>query len=113
MFLLPKGMPHIQFSVAMEAEHCSKVGSTLEFTTGNYNITTTPAQEWAVVVNRVDPPQTVMGHSRRIPDIQTLMNSEVSLNANLTREEVIAVVMYTGPMVRNFLNACNLILIQS
>ena len=93
------GMPHIKFREAMEAEHCSKVGSGLEFTTGNYHISTTPAQEWNYVVKNVDPPQTVMGHSRRIPDINSLMTSEVTSYSNLTMDEVIAVVLYTGPMV--------------
>ena len=100
MKIIPTGMPHIKFREAMEAEHCSKVGSNFKFTTGNYHITTSAAQEWDYVVNRANPPQEVMGHSRRIPDMQALLSSEASLNSSLTMDEVTAVVLYTGPMVR-------------
>ena len=38
-------------------------------------------------------------HSRRIPDIKEMMKLPVACKAGLRREEVIAVVLYTGPMV--------------
>jgi hypothetical protein len=40
-----------------------------------------------------------MRHGRRIPEIETLMKLEASQLANLSKWEVIAVVLYTGPMV--------------
>lgn len=39
-------------------------------------------------------------YDRRIPDIDELMRLPVTYKAGLRREEVIAVVLYTGPMVR-------------
>jgi hypothetical protein len=86
----------------MRAEHCTKAGSSFTFTTGNYNITTTPLHEWTYVVgdkqgNRVACPD--MGGGRRLPALDQLMQLPLVSKANLTRAEVVAVVMYTGPMV--------------
>jgi hypothetical protein len=39
-------------------------------------------------------------YGRRIPDIDQLMVLPITIKAKLCREEVIAVVLYTGPMVR-------------
>ncbi len=40
-----------------------------------------------------------MRFGRRIPDIDELMDLDVAQRAKLSRPEVIAVVLYTGPMV--------------
>jgi hypothetical protein len=40
-------------------------------------------------------------HGRRIPVIDELMVLPITMKAKLCREEVIAVVLYTGPMVRS------------
>jgi WD40 repeat protein len=90
------GMPHLNFKNAMRQEHCERAGCDVEFTTGNYNITTTPEQEWQYSVESVPCPH--MGHDRRIIPISELLQRKVSQDAKLREEEVIAIVLYTGPM---------------
>jgi hypothetical protein len=82
----------------MEAEHCLREGHSMSFTTSNYGVTTTPRAEWRFVVEGVSD-GIDMRHSRRLPDIADLCRSELADSAKLTRAEVIAVVLYTGPMV--------------
>ena len=84
----------------MKAEHCSKAGSNVEFETLNYSIKSTPYREWCLIVEKVKvSPEPDMRFGRRIPDIDELMNLDVAKRAKLNRPEVIAVVLYTGPMV--------------
>jgi WD40 repeat protein len=90
------GMPHLNFKNAMRQEHCERTGCGVEFTTGNYKITTTPRREWQYIVDGVPCPD--MGHNRRLIPISELLQQEVSQNANLSEVEVIAIVLYTGPM---------------
>ncbi len=87
----------------MEREHCNSKDSLKEFKTGNYNITTWPMREWLFAVKRelegVD-----MRHERVVRDVDQLLVEHKklvsSVDAKLKRPEVIAVVLYTGPMVR-------------
>jgi WD40 repeat protein len=90
------GMPHLNFKHAMRQEHCERAGCDVEFTTGNYNITTTPRQEWQYIVESVQCPH--LAHGRRIIPISELHQRKVSQDAKLCEEEVIAIVLYTGPM---------------
>lgn len=86
----------------MRAEHCTKHGSALPFTTGNYRITTTPLNEWSYVVGDKQGVRAVcpdMTSGRRLPSIDLLLQSPTATKAKLTRAEVIALVLYTGPMV--------------
>jgi hypothetical protein len=94
------GAPHVEFLKAMRAEHCTKAGSATPFTSLNYCVTTTPALEWAYVVDRAPCPLEDMGHDRRIPDVDELRQLQVAKDARLRRFEILAVVLYTGPMVR-------------
>ena len=89
----------MDFFKAMRAEHCSKAGSRELFTTPNYNITTSPENEWRVIVERVPCESSHMNHGRVIPDPNILCKSSEALRANLKDVEVIAVILYTGPMV--------------
>ncbi len=82
----------------MESEHCMKGGSQVEFVTGNYMISTCPANEWAIAV-RGDHTHADLRHGRTLQSIETLMKLDIVRSALLTRCEVIAVVLYTGPMV--------------
>ncbi len=77
----------------MEAEHCSLGGSDHHFRSN----TTWPANEWAITVHS----QAHVGPSgaRQLRKIEDLMKEDVVSRAGLTRPEVIAVVLYTGPMV--------------
>ncbi len=70
------------------AEHCFR------------NNTTWPAKEWAITV-RGDHSQAHVGSSgaRQLRKIEDLMKENVVSGAGLTKPEVIAVVLYTGPMV--------------
>ena len=88
----------------MAAEHCSLGGCDKEFTTGNYRITTTPRKEWMYIVGdeigqRQECPGSDIGHGRRIVSIDELMQCRRVVRAGLNRAEVIALVMYSGPMV--------------
>ena len=80
----------------MEAEHCNLGGFDHLFR----NNTTWPAKEWAITV-RDDHSQAHVGSSgsRQLRKIEDLMKEDVVSRAGLTRPEVIAVVLYTGPMV--------------
>jgi hypothetical protein len=87
----------------MEQEHDSKE----LFTTDNYGLTTSPAEEWRTVIE-CDKSKEV--DNRKVPNYKELLERESSLYqrqvqqkdsriARLTKEEIIAIVMYTGPMV--------------
>ena len=85
----------------MRSEHCSWGGHSYEFKTPNYQVTTTPRKEWLYIVGddkgkRVSCPD--MGHERRIVSIEELLERPLAKRAKLTRAEMIAVVLYTGPM---------------
>jgi hypothetical protein len=98
----PAGSPNLNFSSAMYAEHMTRDGNDFTFTSGNYNIMTQPRKEWLYIVGdengqRLPCPQSEMGHAREIRSVDELMQSPLAIKAKLTREEMIAVVMYTGP----------------
>jgi hypothetical protein len=115
------GAPHLKFMEAMRAEHCSKHGHSITFKTSNYAIETTPATEWNLVtlrdglsdaefaeVRQAHFPGVGLGdghHGRRIPDLSELMRDESARLAGLRKVEVLAIVLYTGPMVRKRLLA--------
>lgn len=82
----------------MEAEHCSKGDSKIHFVTGNYNIKTCPLNEWTITVHH-DVTGADLRHDRRLVKIEENMKMEIVATAQLRRVEVIAVVLYTGPMV--------------
>jgi hypothetical protein len=84
----------------MEAEHCSRGGSHVRFVTGNYHINTFPAQEWAITVH-FDLSDADVRHNRRLATIAEHMENDIVKLARLVKCEVIAVVLYTGPMVSN------------
>ena len=83
----------------MRAEHTARGGSTHNFTSGNYKITTQPKKEWSYVVDdengrKVECPD--MGHKREIKPVKQLMKKPLAIKADLIEEEMIAVVLYTG-----------------
>ncbi len=88
------------FLEAMEDEHCIKKGSCFEFQTLNYNrIKSYPKKEWDIVMKKMPCPDEDKHINRRIPDIDELLNLPQAVKAKLQKSEVIAVVLYTGPMV--------------
>ncbi len=97
------GSPNLDYEKAMFAEHCTMGGHDYEFTTGNYKITTTPKQEWLYIAGdhqdqRLACPEKDMGHGRRIVPIEDMLRMPLAKRARVTRAEMIAVVLYTGPM---------------
>ena len=83
----------------MRAEHCTKTGYNFQFTTSNYGITTTPEAEWTCSVEGQPFKPEHMGHNRVVFSIEDRMRLELVGKAGLCREELIAIVLYTGPMV--------------
>lgn len=84
---------------SMEAEHCSMQGHNVEFVTSNYQVTTCPEKEWAIVVAG-NKEAADMRHKRVIPELAECKKKN---DANLIEEELISVIMYTGPMVSIFI----------
>jgi len=88
------GRPDPNWFHGMLAEH----GVEYDFTTGNYKLKTTVKEEWDQVVNGKSAPAEAMGHGRCIRPLDDLMALPIVTKAKLRREEVIALVLYTGPM---------------
>ena len=89
------GAPNTNWLEGMRLEHLRNRD---EFLTANNNITTTAEAEWGYVVEGKVPSGGHMGGNRRLPNIDELLLLEDSVKAGLTRAEVIALVLYTGPM---------------
>ena len=101
--MLKGGGPHLEFEKGMEMEHCTGKFCHQVFVTDNYKISTCPFNEWHITVlgdlSKASS-DAAKAHNRRFVSIEVLMKVEVAVEAGLTRPEVIAVVLYTGPMVR-------------
>jgi hypothetical protein len=93
-----KGVPDLEFEKAMKAEHCTKEGSAFEFETAKKKKKTSK-REWAIVVDREPLTSGEDGGGRTIPNIDDLTLLPMSVKANLLKIEIIAMVLYTGPMV--------------
>jgi hypothetical protein len=94
-----KGAGHVDFEECIHLEHCDSLDSDVLFKSGNYLIETTPRQEWTYVSTPDKYPPEQMNEGRNIKIVDTLMLEETSKKAKLIKAEVIAVVLYTGPMV--------------
>jgi hypothetical protein len=97
------GMPNLKFMEAMRQEHCERAGWDTSFTTGNYNITTTPKQEWLYIAGddtgkQVACPASQMEHGRRILPVSEAKKLKLAVDAKLTDAELLALILYTGPM---------------
>ena len=96
------GHPNPRFKDEMEAEHCIKFGHSICFTSSNYKIVTCPSNEWSIAdLNKLENAD--MRHERRIPKIDDLMDHAIAKQSQLKKFEVLAVVLYTGPMVCVFI----------
>jgi hypothetical protein len=117
------GMPNLKFMEAMRQEHCERAGCDTSFTTGNYNITTTPKQEWLYIAGdetgkQVACPASQMEHGRRILPISEAKKLKLAVDAKLTDAELLTLILYTGPMfqvreTRAHLCMCLRLLIRS
>jgi hypothetical protein len=101
------GLPHLEYLKAMTREHCKDTGCNMQFTSRNYDVKTTPSAEWLAVFKQRPQPEQNMVHfkdgvriNRRIPNVKQLDADQLRTmkNASLRQEEVIAVILYTGPM---------------
>ena len=98
------GLPNPRVFEGMEADHCGRADSYDNFTAWNYGITTTPSVEWEYVVNP-DPNKTYFGewsqentHGRTRQSVAELLAKDKIVKAKLSKEELIALRLYTGPM---------------
>ncbi len=83
----------------MESEHCHGSCAGRNFTTINYRITTCPKLEWQYVMRLSKCPERQMHSGRRIESIEKLMKDELAIEAKLQYAEIVAVGLYSGPMV--------------
>jgi hypothetical protein len=86
----------------MRAEHVTKGGHDYAFVTGNYNLKTQARLEWLYVAGdesgkRMELPASDAGYGRVIQSIDDLLQKPLAKTAKLTREEIISIVMYSGP----------------
>ena len=95
------GIPHLDFFKGMEREHCHGKLSNHSFKSANFKIETCPAKEWAYVLGKEGCPASQMIEGRRMPSIERLMELDETVKAKLIQAEIIAVVLYTGPMVNS------------
>lgn len=71
-----------------------------KFQTSNYTeIESWPRQEWEIVMKGAPCPAKNMRFNRRIPVISDVSELPLAKRALLQKAEVVAIVMYTGPMV--------------
>jgi hypothetical protein len=94
----------LNFYVEMQKEHCVKADCTKQFTSQNYGISTNPKEEWLFVVEDQepkDPRAKDHGRKRITPAHLDHLIEHGSSTYDLQRCEVIAVILYTGPMVKS------------
>ena len=108
------GLPRTDLWKAMEDEHVQRDDSSLEFIPPNSKVSTSPEKEWRLA----NATGTHGSHEltddwiletgqdgRRLPTPQTLENLYVCddvQKAKLRKEEVIALILYTGPMYSRY-----------
>ena len=83
----------------MQLEHCTRDGCGTIIRTTNYNLVTTPRREWKLVLREEATSEVELRFGRRIPSYEQLGDLAIAKTARLTPPEIIAVVLYTGPMV--------------
>ena len=96
----------MKFEKEMEAEHCSRFDSEQEIVTSNYQVVTTPKKEWTIVMN-CDENIADMRHGRKLQKVEEVMKKPEVRDCKLSKAEVIAVILYTGPMVNSLSTAKN------
>mmetsp|Transcript_54968 Transcript_54968/g.115031 ORF Transcript_54968/g.115031 Transcript_54968/m.115031 type:complete len:480 (-) Transcript_54968:15-1454(-) len=97
------GAPNLKFLEGIESEHTEMAGCDRGFTTSNYLVTTTPRKEYDIATGKQECPEKDMldrkqRKVRRIQKIDMLTTLEVCKRAGLMDYEILALVLYTGPM---------------
>ena len=95
------GDPSFDFENAMQAEHCHTRDSNETFRSRNYGVQTCPHNEWQITVKN-DTSNADMGHGRVVRKVDEMLELALVKGAKLNRVEVIAVVLYTGPMFEKY-----------
>ena len=98
------GAPNTKFSEAIENEHTKMFGCDIEFTTGNYLVTTTPRKEYEIATGKRECPEEDMLDRkkrkvrvlRRIDSLKTL---DICKRAGLLDCEILAVVSVGVPLL--------------
>ena len=90
------GEPHADIARGMEKEHLESNDADIPFRTANYGILTTPRKEWELVES--GGKGLADGDTRVLRPLEDLEKSETAQNAGISRPEIRAVVLYTGPM---------------
>eukprot|EP00961_Rhodomonas_salina_P271958 3674882-Rhodomonas_salina.1 len=100
------GVPHPNILAAIEVEHTGPAvpgrdDSYDVFTTDNYHITSTPAAEFALVADKDEAKSRgkISTRGRRVFLYLDALEMEECVQAGLTAPEVLALILYTGPMV--------------
>jgi len=91
------GYPMLNFYDGMQQEHCERADSRDTFRTPNYLLETSPAQEWRAVTEEEERVKACQG-KRIVRSVEQLMGEEAVVRAKLRKEEIIALILYTGPM---------------
>jgi len=92
------GLPHHDILAAMVLEHTAKPDSHVKFKTPNYLLTTTPADELQVVLNRAKAKVASVGSRRVLFYEDLLTDDDLIKRAGLSKAEIVALILYTGPM---------------
>ena len=72
----------------------------MKFNTLNYTeIRSCPKREWDIVAQKTACSHEELRFKRRIPIISDLLELPLARKSKLTKPEMIAIVLYTGPMV--------------
>jgi len=101
------GEPHPDLEKGMFQEHCEMPGCDIEFQTTNYNVKTTPKQEYKIATGQLACPE-VDTRDRKgrvvrvIKGIDKLKELPEARRAELVVAEIIAVVRRPVPMLRVF-----------
>ena len=90
------GEPHADIARGMEKEHLESGDADIPFKTANYGLLTTPRKEWDLVES--GGKGLADGDTRVLRPLEDLLKSETAQGAGITRPEMRAVVLYTGPM---------------
>ena len=90
------GEPHADIEVGMEKEHLKALDADEPFKTSNYGIITTPRKEYELVLS--GGKGLTPGDERKFRPLDEYDELDMVKDRRVGRPEVIAVILYTGPM---------------
>ena len=90
------GEPRADIKTGIAKEHLESGDADIPFKTSNYGIVTTPRQEYLLVVSGGEGLK--KGDTRVLNKLEYYEALQTAKEAGLTRPEITAVILYTGPM---------------